>query len=75
MEFKQLEMVAKKLNRIRVNLEDSFSGATHSKELSVSNEGLKQIEHHMFNGTVHSRYDKQSGIRYDWVIAEVELLN
>ena len=59
-------------HKIRVNLADKFSGATHSKEVKVSKDTLKKYEEAMLNGSVIARLE--NGIRFDWVIEEVEYL-
>lgn len=58
--------------KIRVNLVDKFSWATHSKEVKVSKDTLKKYEEAMLNGTVISRLENAA--RFDWVIEEIEYL-
>lgn len=60
--------------KIRVKLADSFSGATAIKEVKVSKETLKKYEEAMRIGYVISRFEKEKGIRFDWVIEEIEYL-
>ena len=55
-------------------MHDNFSGALHSKELTVPSQVLLKLEIHQINGTILSYFDKTAQIRYDWIIDEIEML-
>lgn len=51
---------------------DAFSGATTTKEGSMTDAQITQAEKYMLDGTVLPEF--KDNIRWDWVIEEVEIL-
>ena len=58
--------------KIRLNLVDSFSGCTDSRERTVTEKQLAKIEQLAINQVVCSEFSKKDQIRYDWIIEEIE---
>jgi len=61
------------MRNVRIISEDQFSKCTTSKEMELTKEKINEIEKAMLNGSVYIQM--KNGIRYEWVITEVELLN
>jgi len=60
---------------IVLHLADAFSGATDIKVLTHNDTLEDRLTRLMLNGTVSSVYDNTAGIRWDWVIEELEIKN
>lgn len=57
---------------IRVNLSDTFSGASRSVEKEVTKEQWARLETIQMNQTVIEEFS--DNIRWEWVIEEIEIL-
>lgn len=62
-----------KITKIRINMHDAFSHATDSREFQATPELLKKVEHAQINGIIQNEFS--NGIRWNWVIDEVEILD
>lgn len=59
--------------KIRVELTDTFSGATDIKFIDHSQETMFKLRDAKKNKSVVSIFDKQAQIRYDWIITKFRL--